>query len=114
MKSILNIENEPGDVFFIQRAFNQTGMEKSLRTVLDGEQGMAYLCGDGQYVDRIRFLTPALVLLDLNMPRMSGFEVLKWIRRISPLSVVPIAILISSDQKRTFVKPRHWKQMVIS
>ena len=70
-----------------------------LQSVSDGEQAMAYLNGQGVFADRTRYQVPSLVLLDLKMPRATGFEVLKWIRRHPLFGRVPVVILSGSQLK---------------
>jgi DNA-binding response OmpR family regulator len=97
--NILLVEDDPNDVFLIQRAFTKANMSSPIQTVSDGEQAMAYLSGEGQFQDRARFPLPGLILLDLKLPRKSGLEVLTWIRA-QPGSVrrVPVIMLTSSRQ----------------
>ena len=98
MKPILYAEDEQDDVFFMQRAFRQAGVQQTLQTVSDGAEAVAYLSGNAKYADRDNYPVPGLILLDLNMPQMSGFEVLKWIRS-SPLHCkIPVLVLTSSNQ----------------
>jgi CheY-like chemotaxis protein len=97
MRPILYAEDEADDIFFMRRAFQSAGVGNPLRTVGDGQEVIAYLCGTGQYADRGEHPLPGLVLLDLNMPRMSGFEVLKWIRATPAVSALPILVLTSSN-----------------
>lgn len=99
MKPILYAEDEPDDIFFMQRAFEQAEIKQPLQTVSDGDEAIAYLSGLGKYTDRKRYPLPALVLLDLNMPQSSGFEVLKWIRSTPSLSTLPVLVITSSSQE---------------
>ncbi len=99
MKPILYVEDEPDDIFFMRRAFEKAGIEQPLQTVPDGEQAIAYLAGRGQYSDRRLFPLPGVVLLDLNMPHTTGFEVLKWIRATPAVCSLPVLVLTSSNHE---------------
>jgi DNA-binding response OmpR family regulator len=66
--------------------------------VEDGEMAVAYLSGQGQYADRNRYPLPALMLLDLKLPRKSGLEVLTWLREQPGLKRLPVVVLTSSKE----------------
>src|SRR5207244_2563876 len=68
-----------------------------LHLVHDGDETIAYLKGEGQYANREEFPLPALLLLDLKMPRRSGFEVLKWLRQQPGFSSLRVIVLTGSD-----------------
>jgi CheY-like chemotaxis protein len=95
---VLLADDDPNDVFLIQRAFQKTNIANPLRVVRDGEEAMAYLGGQDQYADRQLHPLPVLLLLDLKMPRKSGFEVLRWLRQQSGLKRLPVVVLTSSNQ----------------
>ncbi|HEY9667595.1 MAG TPA: response regulator [Coleofasciculaceae cyanobacterium] len=97
--TILLVEDDPGDVFRIQRAFRKTNLASSLEVVTDGEKAIYYLSGEEPYQDRDRYPLPSLVLLDLKLPRRSGFEVLSWLRNESTIKHLPVVVLTSSDQQ---------------
>ena len=97
--TILLVEDDPGDVFRIQRAFRKTNLASSLEVVSDGEKAIYYLSGEEPYQDRDRYPLPSLVLLDLKLPRRSGFEVLSWLRNESTIKHLPVVVLTSSDQQ---------------
>jgi CheY-like chemotaxis protein len=96
--TILCAEDEANDVFFLQRAFKITGSPHTLNAVPDGEQAVQYLAGEGPFADRERHPLPALVLLDVNMPKKSGLEVLEWIRQQPHFKSLPVVILTSSSR----------------
>ena len=96
---ILLVEDDPDDVFFLQRAFAKVGRADDLRVVRDGEEAVAYLSGEGAFADRKFFPPPSLILLDLKLPRKSGFEVLEWCRRRAGLSRIPVVVLTSSQSE---------------
>lgn len=96
---ILLAEDEPNDVFLIQRAFTKANISDGLSVVSDGEQAIDYLAGQKEFADRDRFPMPKLVLLDLKLPRKSGLDVLSWLRaQDSPYRRVPVVMLTSSRQ----------------
>jgi CheY-like chemotaxis protein len=96
--TILIVEDDRNDALLIQRALRRARVINPLQLVEDGEQAIQYLNGDGQYADRSRHPLPELVLLDLHMPRVSGLEVLSWIRDQPQFRLLPVVILTSSDQ----------------
>jgi len=97
---ILLVEDNPDDVLLIQRAFRKLGAVNPLRVVSDGEQAVAYLGGDGPYADRGVHPLPSLMLLDLKLPRRSGFEVLEWLRGRPGLRRLPVVVLTSSRESQ--------------
>jgi len=99
MRPILYIDDEPDDIFFMVRACKRAGLEEPIETVNQGSEAIAYLSGTGKYADRVRYPLPRLILLDLNIPGISGFEILKWIRSNPAVSRLPVLVLTSSNQE---------------
>lgn len=97
-RSVLLVEDDPDDVLLTQRAFRKLGVPTSMQVVGDGEQALAYLVGRGDYADRERFPLPDLMLLDLKLPRRSGFEVLEWLRAQPGLRRLPVVVLTGSRE----------------
>lgn len=97
--TVLLVEDDPDDVFFLRDAFKKTGMPDALRVVRDGEEAVAYLLGQAAYADRTLHPLPALVLLDLKLPRKSGLEVLEWRRGRPGLMRIPVIVLTSSQSE---------------
>ena len=96
--TILLVEDDPNDVLLIQRAFRKSDVVNPIQVVGDGEEAIAYLSGRGPYADRERYPLPVLLLLDLKLPRKSGFEVLEWLRQQPGLKRLPVAVLTSSAE----------------
>lgn len=96
--TILLAEDEANDIFFMERCFEKARLLNPLRIVNDGEQAMAYLAGEGKYGDRNKFPFPILLLLDLRMPRKSGFEVLEWLCAQEGLRRLTTVVLTSSKE----------------
>ena len=98
--TILLVEDDKNDVFFFQRAMEKAGLTCPLRIARDGGEAIDYLSGIGTFADRVRFPLPCMVLLDLNLPRQHGLEVLQWIRGHAPDPAVPVIVLTSSTLDR--------------
>ena len=97
-RTILLVEDNDDDVFIMQNTFKRASVANPVQVVMDGEQAISYLKGEGPYADRARFPLPAIILLDLNMPKKSGFEVLQWIRQEPRLSKLTVHILTASSR----------------
>ena len=96
--TILLAEDDPNDVILFQRAMERASLSvDSLKVVRDGEKAISYLSGQGLYADRDLYPLPALLLLDLKMPRKSGPEVLSWIRKQPQLRYLIVVFLTSSN-----------------
>jgi CheY-like chemotaxis protein len=93
---ILYAEDEENDVFFLQRAFRQAGISHPLVVAPDGQDAIDYFAGDGRYSNRGLHPLPCLVLIDLNMPKKSGFDVLTCLRGESVGVITPVIVLTSS------------------
>jgi CheY-like chemotaxis protein len=94
---VLLVEDDLADSKLIRRAFDKAEVTARLVRARDGDDAVAYLDGTGPYTDRDEHPSPTLVLLDIKLPRRSGFEVLSWIRRdMRPLRRTPVVMLTSS------------------
>jgi len=90
---------------FVQRAFKQLPVSPQLHRVADGEEAVAYLEGTGRFNDRAEFPFPHVVLLDLKMSVMDGFEVLAWMRNDGDeVKVLPVVVMTSSTEPQDKVK----------
>jgi len=95
---ILLVEDDPGDQELTRRAFEQCSVECELFVVGDGEEAFDYLTRRGNYVDQLLSPRPKLILLDLNLPKLNGRDLLKKIRSQSAISHIPVVILTTSSQ----------------
>jgi len=97
-KRVLIAEDDPSDVFLLKRAFTLAQVPATLYFVRDGQEAIDYLEGDARFNDRTAHPLPDLMLLDLKMPRLNGFDVLSWLRRKPGLKRLLVTVLTSSDQ----------------
>lgn len=100
MKTVLMVEDNITDRRLLERVLVRGIEGFRVMWVGDGEQAVAYLSGDDRFADREAYPVPNLVLLDLKMPRMSGFELLSWIRESSPVRRMPVVVLSSSRERQ--------------
>lgn len=94
--NILLVEDNPGDIELTLEAFSEAKLKNPIHVVNDGVEAMAFLRKEGKYSNES---TPDLVLLDLNMPRKDGREVLTEIRNDPDLTIIPVIILTTSDNE---------------
>jgi CheY-like chemotaxis protein len=95
---ILVAEDDPTDAYFFQRAFSRAHLPVTLHFVRDGQEVIDYLQGKGQFTDRGAYPLPQLMLLDLKMPRLGGFEVLQWVRKQPGFNGLQVVIFSSSGE----------------
>ncbi len=98
LSTLLLVEDDPNDVMLFRRAKDKSNLANPLQVVEDGEAAVAYLSGQGIYADRNLYPLPALVLLDLKLPRKSGLEVLAWLRQQPGINRLPVVVLTSSKE----------------
>ncbi|MFI0406281.1 response regulator [Actinomadura sp. 3N508] len=101
---VLLVEDDPGDVLLTVEAFEHNKVRNTLHVVNDGEQAMAFLRREGEYADAPR---PDLVLLDLNLPRKDGREVLGEIKADAALRAIPVVILTTSEAEEDILRSYH-------
>jgi CheY-like chemotaxis protein len=97
---ILLVDDDGDFMLLVERALKKSRLGASLQYVLDGEEAISYLSRQGKFNDENTFPAPALVLLDLKMPRIGGFEVLQWKSSRPELSKIPFVVFSSSDLER--------------
>lgn len=119
----LLVEDDDHDAFFVEREFKSVPSHIKLKRVIDGMEAVQYLQGKGDYANRAKYPLPQVILLDLKMPKFTGFEFLEWLRSQSPEDVrlTPVIVMSSSnlesDVKRAYalgvnsymVKAIDWK-----
>jgi CheY-like chemotaxis protein len=96
--TILLVEDEENDAMLVEMAFRKNNISNPVQWTRDGVEAIAYLNGDGIYADRERYPFPEVLILDLKMPRMSGLELLAWVREHPEYRVIPTIIMTSSRQ----------------
>ena len=97
---ILLVEDDPNDVFLMERAMSKAHLELPFQVVVNGEEAISYLGGKGKFADRAAYPLPSCVFLDLKMPFVNGFEVLEWIQTQPSLSGLTTIVLTSSPEER--------------
>ena len=98
---VLLVEDDPGDVLMTKEAFEHYKLRNVLHVVTDGEQALHFLRRTGGYADAPR---PGLILLDLNLPRLDGLEVLAELKADPALKVIPVVILTTSQAQQDVLR----------
>jgi CheY-like chemotaxis protein len=98
---VLLVEDDPGDVVLIREAFDEKKVGNRLSVVSDGVDAMAFLRREGEYAEAPR---PDLILLDLNLPRKNGREVLEEIKGDPELRLIPVIVLTTSEAEEDIVR----------
>jgi CheY-like chemotaxis protein len=121
---ILHVEDDENDAVLFAKACERAGLPAQVHRVEAADQAMAYLLGEGVYSDRAVYPIPQLVVLDLKMPRMDGFQFLKWLRQNEKFAALPVLIFTASmsreDKSRAiaegassyFIKPSSFDALV--
>lgn len=106
--TVLLAEDDENDVFLMRRAMAQAAIPNPLQVVSEGQEAIAYLSGTGSYADRKKHPLPGLFLLDLKMPSLDGFDVLKWLRARNEFDTLPVVVLTSSKLQGDIDKSREY------
>ena len=96
--TILFAEDSEDDMLLIQRGFEKAQFPFALQFVSDGVIATEYLRGLNRYADRVRFPAPVVLMTDLKMPRMDGFQLLSWVRSQDQWRDLPVIIITGSEQ----------------
>jgi two-component system response regulator len=120
---ILHVEDSEEDLILFGRACDAAGLPAVFHQARDGSQAMAYLKGEGEFCNRQQYPFPDLIILDINLPGMDGFDFLKWLRQESGFSLPVLVFTVSGcaeDKARAleegaagyFVKPKEFETLV--
>jgi CheY-like chemotaxis protein len=105
-RPILAAEDEESDRIILELAFQRAQLPHPLVIVRDGQEAVDYLSGEGRYADRSAHPLPALLVLDLKMPRMNGFDVLAWLAKQPDFNHLSAVVLSSSGDELDMNKAR--------
>lgn len=100
MRTVLLVEDNEDDVFFMKMACQRTGIPHALQVVADGEAAVDYLAGNGLYANRNAHPLPDVVFLDVKLPKRNGHEVLQWIRSQPRLKHLPVVMITSMQNEK--------------
>lgn len=103
-ETILLVEDNRQDEALILRALHKVNLANRVEVVRDGQQALDYLSGAGEFAHRRDAALPAIVMLDINLPRVSGIEVLAALRAAPRTRLLPVVMLTSSDEEQDVVR----------
>ncbi|HWQ92373.1 MAG TPA: response regulator [Clostridia bacterium] len=101
---VLLVEDSEDDTLLFKHAVTATGLKMTFTTVSDGQQAIHYLQGKPPFADRDLHPFPTMIVTDLKMPGVDGFDLLKWLRAHPHCAVIPIIVLSSSSQEEDVLK----------
>jgi CheY-like chemotaxis protein len=102
--TLLIVEDNEDDIFFVERIFKQIGARCELRFARDGMEAIEYLSGKSAFKDRAKYPMPTIILMDLKMPRRNGFEVLEWMHNQPEIRLIPTIVVTSSTLQEDVTK----------
>ncbi len=102
--TILIVDDDENDIFFARRAFTDINVHCQFQVLKNGQEAVDYLAGCGAYANREKFPLPMMILMDLKMPIMDGFQVLEWLRKRPGIKVIPTIVFSSSDVPRDITR----------
>ena len=101
------VDDDPGDLILIERAFRAIGVKDPIHTINGGQDAIAYMLGEGKFADRSLYTYPTFITTDLKMPGADGFAVLEHLRNNPQWAVIPTVVLTSSadldDIKKSYM-----------
>ena len=101
LPTILLVEDEPSDAALLCGGFEKANVLNPVVHLKDGDAALGYLAGAGVYRDRHKFPLPALILLDLKLPGMTGLQLLQWMRVQPDVRRIPVVVLTSDEDPKT-------------
>lgn len=103
-RPILIVEDDPVDREMIELAFKRAEVERPVVTVSDGQEALDYLTAQGRFRDRPSSDLPMVIVLDLDMPRMDGYEFLRQIKAKPHLAMIPVVVLTTSQYDQDLIQ----------
>lgn len=101
---ILYVEDNPNDIELTLRTFRKRNLANNIRIIKDGEEAIEYIFATGEYSERNVYDKPRLILLDINLPKISGLEILKALKSDQRTKSIPVVILTSSREESDMIE----------
>lgn len=101
LRTILLVEDESADAMLLLRGFEKAEVLNPVVHLTNGDEALAYLAGVREYANRIKYPLPALILLDLKLPGMTGIQLLQWMRVQGEIRRIPVVVLTSDESLDT-------------
>ena len=105
--TILLVEDDPVTRLLIEDAIDNANLAGSVHSVGSGVEALRYLKGQDTYADRERYFLPILIITDVNMPEMTGLELLAWLKQQHELRHLPVVVMSNSDEKDQILRAMH-------